>query len=342
MASSPNTDNYTLGKGVVYFNQKDTNTGAYLGERDLGNAPEFTFSVSIEKLEHFSSRGGLKSKDKEIISQMTPSLSFTLDEVNKDNLAMLTLADMVTVSQAAGTATAEAVVAHPGRRSELAHRELTYWLLPYTDTAADNVLFVPGETVTGAGGATGIVLAVTGDATSGTLTIARTNTTAFVDGEAIVGSIAGAAEVNSSTGGSAGTGAPVVLVQDATDTTTYTAGVDYELSETLKDGKIGRIHILEGGAISDGDTLHVTYGYAAANYTEIRAFRNTQVEGVLRFVSDNPAGTQQELQAWRCSLTPNGDTAMIGDDWATLQFSGELLKDEVGHPDSPYMTITMD
>jgi hypothetical protein len=28
---------------------------------------------------------------------------------------------------------------------------------------------------------------------------------------------------------------------------------------------------------------------------------------------------------------------MIGDDWSTLGFVGEILKDEVGHPTSPYM-----
>jgi len=58
-------------------------------------------------------------------------------------------------------------------------------------------------------------------------------------------------------------------------------------------------------------------------------------------VSDNPAGTQQELEIWRCSLTPTGDTAMIGDDWSTLGFVGEVLKDATNHPNSPYMNIIM-
>jgi hypothetical protein len=61
----------------------------------------------------------------------------------------------------------------------------------------------------------------------------------------------------------------------------------------------------------------------------------------LRFVSDNPAGTQQELEIWRVSLSPDGDTALIGADWGVLGFTGEILKDETGHPSSPYMNITM-
>ena len=45
MVDSPNTENYTLGKGVVYFDQKNLTTGLYMGERDLGNAPAFSFSL---------------------------------------------------------------------------------------------------------------------------------------------------------------------------------------------------------------------------------------------------------------------------------------------------------
>lgn len=336
MADSPSTDNYTLGKGIVYFNRLVS--GVYSGERDLGNAPAFTFNIALEKLDHYSSRGGLKAKDKEIISQITPGCAFTLDEINTENFALLTLGDLVEISQVAGHVADEDVVAHLGKRSTLSKRNLEYLELPY-DTGT--VLFTVGETITGAGGAAGIVTAVVGDATSGTLAVIKTNTTAFVDSEVLTGGTAGSAAVNSATGGTKGVSASI-LVQDATKTTTYVAGVDYEVNTALKDGAIGRIHFLEGGSIAEGDAVKVTFGYGASTYTEIRAFNQTQVEGFLRFVSDNPAGTQQELQIWRCSLTPSGDTAMIGDDWSTLAFAGEILKDEVGHPDSPYMNIIMD
>lgn len=335
MASSPNTDNYTLGKGVVYFNQKNS-SGVYMGERDLGNAPAFAFNIALEKLEHFSSRGGLKAKDKEIISQITPGITFTLDEINKANLALLTLAELNDVTQVAGSAVAEVVTAHIGMRSDLANRGVEFYTLPYD---AGTVIFVVGEVVSGVTGE-GIVLAVTGDSATGTLTIALT-TPGFTDGEAITGNGTGAATVNSLTGEMMGSGDPVALVQDDSDTTTYVAGTDYEISETLKDGVIGRILILEGGSITEGDSLHVTYGFGDVTYTEVQAFKNTQVEGKLRFVSDNPAGTQQELEIWRCSLTPSGDTSMIGDDWSTLGFVGEILKDEIGHPTSPYMNFTI-
>lgn len=268
MATSPNTDNYTLGKGVVYFDRLDNDTGLYTGERDLGNAPAFTFNIAIEKLEHYSSRGGLKAKDKEIISQITPGLTFTLDEINQANIALLTLADTEEVTQTGQAITDEVAVAHLGRRIVLAER--------------------------------GISAVTVGD--------------------------------------------------DATPTVTYVEGpasnplANYEIDTTLRDDVIGRIliHADQSGcavAITEGQDLYVDYTSAAVTYTQIKAFAQTQVEGRLRFVSDNPAGQQQELEVWRVSLTPSGDTALIGDDWSTLGFTGEILKDEVNHADSPYMNF---
>lgn len=334
MATSPSTDNYTLGKGIVYFNKKDPSTQLYTGERDLGNAPAFTFNIAIEKLEHYSSRGGLRAKDKEIISQITPGVSFTLDEINKENLALLTLADINTVNQVAGFADAEVIsAAHLGMRSDLAYRNVgtefcstgAFTGGPFTD-GEDLTLAPSGATAIFCKGTdgTGVWLAVkTGTPASGdTITGVTSSATATMDAGPVW------------TPG-------VLLVQDDSDTTTYVAGTDYEVNTSLKDDSIGRIRFLEGGSITEDDVIHVTYGYAATTYYEIQAFANTQIEGILRFVSDNPAGVQQELEIWRVSLTPSGDTAMIGDDWSTLGFTGEILKDETNHPNSPYMNIIM-
>jgi len=268
MATAPNTDNYTLGKGVVFLDQLVS--GVYQGERDLGNAPAFTFNIALEKLEHYSSRGGLKAKDKEIISQITPGLAFTLDEVNKENLALLTLGEVSLVTQTGAAITDEVIVAHLGMRADLSER--------------------------------GISLVIVGD--------------------------------------------------DATPTVTYVEGpasnplANYEISTVLSDDKIGRILVHEDqtgcvAAITEDQELYVDFTSAALTYTNISAFANTQVIGKLRFVSDNPAGNQQELTVWSVSLTPSGDTAMIGDDWSTLGFVGEILKDETNHASSPYMDIIM-
>lgn len=251
-------ENYTLGKGILYFNRKDMNTGEFMGERDLGNAPAFSFNIAIERLEHFSSRGGLRVKDKSIISQLTPSCSFTLDEITAENFEILALATVSEVKQVSGNATDEEHIAHLGKYISLSKREVSN-----------------------------------------------------------------------------------VVVKDDTGATTYVAGVDYLVEKTKKDDQIGRVLILATGNIGEGDNLKISFDYAQASYKEVKLFTETQVEGELRFVSDNPAGTQTELRAWRVSLTPSSDVGFISDDWSTIQFQGEILKDEANHPESPYMSILM-
>lgn len=331
MGQSPNTENYTLGKGVIYFNQMVNSV--YQGERDLGNAPAFSFSLATEKLEHYSSRGGLRAKDKEIVSQITPSLSFTLDEINKENLALLTLGDIEAVSQLAGIADAVDVVAISGLRAMTANRQIGSVALAHGTVTGGP--FEVGETVTGGTStATGTVVRV------GSAMIWVTTTgTAFEDAELLTGGTSSATATTTAAPAWAG---GVILVQDSTDTTTYVAGTDYDCLTLLKDDEIGRIYTYEDGSITDAETLHVSYMYRAETYQRIKAFANTEIIGMLRFVSDNPAGEQQEIRAWSVTLAPTGDTALIGDDWSTLGFTGEILKDETGHPDSPYMDMIMD
>jgi hypothetical protein len=82
IGTAPDPDNYVLGRGKCSFTPKGGT------KRDLGNAPALTVSVAIQWLEHFSSRGGLKVKDKRVAMQLTPTISFTLDEPVGDNLAL--------------------------------------------------------------------------------------------------------------------------------------------------------------------------------------------------------------------------------------------------------------
>lgn len=82
-----NTDDYSLGRGKVYFAELDSND-LPKGYRDLGNATEFMISVEKEELDHYSSRSGLKKVDKQVVVSQKVSLSLTLDEINFDNLAL--------------------------------------------------------------------------------------------------------------------------------------------------------------------------------------------------------------------------------------------------------------
>lgn len=87
---NPNTSDYNLGRGIVYFGSIDSTTGLVdaSGYRDLGNAPEFTVTIDKEELEHFSSRAGLKVLDKNFVISQEVGLSFQLDELNFQNLGL--------------------------------------------------------------------------------------------------------------------------------------------------------------------------------------------------------------------------------------------------------------
>jgi len=98
MPTSPNTDNYFIGKGVCYF----TPTGGV--ERDLGNAPEVEITPTVEKLDHFSSRTGVRTKDRSVTIEKGTTLRIVLEEVTAENIAMLLL-DNDVVTNTDGTKT---------------------------------------------------------------------------------------------------------------------------------------------------------------------------------------------------------------------------------------------
>lgn len=80
---SPNTGNYRIGKGALYF-QKDF-TGDY---RHMGNATSVEFTAKIDTLEHFSQMEGVKSKDDEIVLSAGGELKVVLDEWTPANLQL--------------------------------------------------------------------------------------------------------------------------------------------------------------------------------------------------------------------------------------------------------------
>jgi hypothetical protein len=86
MPTSPNVANYHIGKGIVSF--KEVGASSFV---DLGNAPSFLYTPTITKKEHFSSRGGVKTKDFTAITQVGATIKLTLDEMTAENLAIFVL-----------------------------------------------------------------------------------------------------------------------------------------------------------------------------------------------------------------------------------------------------------
>lgn len=81
------TKKYTIGKGRLSF-KMDVAGAEGKSYLRLGNAPEFTMTLTTEKLEHFSSEAGLQVKDASVITKTSLMGAFTLDEPSIDNLKM--------------------------------------------------------------------------------------------------------------------------------------------------------------------------------------------------------------------------------------------------------------
>ena len=86
--SSPSTSLYALGRGILSIAEWVGETPPSEGDyEDVGNSPRFEVEVTEEKLEHFSSRSGLKVKDKIVTLETGYMLNFDLDEISVANLA---------------------------------------------------------------------------------------------------------------------------------------------------------------------------------------------------------------------------------------------------------------
>lgn len=88
--TSPNVDNYYVGKGIVYV-QLDTDAD-YV---DVGNVTAMEFTPAVEKLDHFSSRTGIRQKDKSVVIQLSATLNMTMEEWTARNIALTLLGDVV-------------------------------------------------------------------------------------------------------------------------------------------------------------------------------------------------------------------------------------------------------
>ena len=83
MGTSPDVLNYYIGKGVVSI--KLDGEASF---RNIGNVPELELTPVIEKLDHFSSTAGIKTKDRSVATTVGGTLRIILDEITAENLQL--------------------------------------------------------------------------------------------------------------------------------------------------------------------------------------------------------------------------------------------------------------
>lgn len=83
--TSPSTTLYTLGRGILSMEEWSGSTPP-VSYTDVGNCPRMEVEVTEEKLDHFSSRTGLRQKDKTVVLETGYTLNFDLDEISVRNM----------------------------------------------------------------------------------------------------------------------------------------------------------------------------------------------------------------------------------------------------------------
>ena len=303
MTASPQTRNYLYGKGELFFRAVGSE-----GYDHLGNAPAFTISLTEEKLEHFSSMSGTKTKDLQLVTQKGATVAFTLEEFTTGNiLRAFKGAAVAKQMQAAATVSGQSVSANKGLYTFVGKEKLGFTRLEHGTVAGGT--FAPGSSVVGS---TSSATATVAYVTDGVLECVNVRGT-FVPGEEIAASaikatLQGIARV-----------ADVVLTDKASaPTVRYRQGVDYDLN---------------------ADTVFLTADCESSDEQLVDALTASDVTGELLFVGQPDQGPGLVVQCWKVTLSLSGEVGLISEELASIPMTGEVLADDLNHPESPFFRV---
>lgn len=104
--------NYTVARGELHFHPflEGTRTLDPAGALYLGNTPEITATTDTEVLDHYDADHGLREKDDSVVLEKNLTGTFTADDIQMENLAMMFLGTAGTVTQTAQTGATETFV----------------------------------------------------------------------------------------------------------------------------------------------------------------------------------------------------------------------------------------
>lgn len=122
-------------------------------------------------------------------------------------------------------------------------------------------------------------------------------------------------------------------------TPVYVLGTDYEVD--LEQGRVFLIHADDSGTVPDATNLDVDFTYATLTIDEIQGLKKSTVKGALKFISINAQNSskEREYQFHDVTLRAEGDLALLGDEFATLQLNGKAKANAAVDPDSPTCTV---
>lgn len=163
---------YYSGQGSLYVAKRNATTGAAEGFIAVGNVPELTLDIEVDKFEHKESESGSRLLDLTIIKEKKGKFKFKLENLSIENLAMGLFGTSATVAGGMVAVGSPEIVTIPmgakSMRFALANPDVstvvvkdstgvTTYVSPadYTVDAKNGVIIIPatGAIVTAAGSA---------------------------------------------------------------------------------------------------------------------------------------------------------------------------------------------
>lgn len=110
-----------------------------------------------------------------------------------------------------------------------------------------------------------------------------------------------------------------------------TEGTDYTV-----DAANGRIYVVPGGAIGNGAALTVSCDYAETTSRTVRLGTDPNLRRYVRLVGDPTTGATHDYEFWNVQLSPDGELALISDEFASIGLTGAVTLDSTNHPNEPF------
>lgn len=289
----PLADYSYLGAGKIYLRE----IGASLGFLEVGNCSALSFSVSEEekKLKDFTTGGGGTKNSVKRIDAVTAA--FTMHDINSNNLARAIYGS--TGSVASASVSGESVTVYPEAMAPFA----------FMPAASPAPTVVPAQASAAA----------------------RANATPYALGAYVTPATANGYYYKATTAGTSGGSIPTypttiggtvtdgTVVWTCAGKTTLVAGTDYEV-------RGGGVYVLGSPTIA-GEVWTVGYTKAATDVVQAITGSGKEYEMLFDGLNEARSGKRTRITAYRVKPGALQNFGLIGEDYAALEVSGEILQD---------------